>query len=57
MDDAEMLRKRLERIEKAIADQRAFLHRIPDPDTRERGEAHLFQLVEMRDELRAKLGD
>ena len=56
MDDAEHLRKRLARIEKAIADQRAFLHRIPDPDTRERGEAHLFRLVEMRDELHAKLG-
>lgn len=57
MDDVEQIRKRLARIEKAIADQRAFLHRIPDPDTRERGEAHLFQLVELRDELRAKLGD
>ncbi len=56
MDDAERLRKRLQRIEKAIADQRAFLHRIPDPDTREKGESHLFQLMEMRDELLAKLG-
>ena len=55
MDDAERLRKRVERIEKAIADQRAFLHRIPDPDTRERGEVHLFELIEMRDALTAQL--
>ena len=55
MDDAERLRKRIERVDKAIADQRAFLHRIPDPDTRERGEMHLFELIEMRDALAAKL--
>ena len=55
MDDAERLRRRLERVEKAIHDQRAFLHRIPDPDTRQRGEAHLFELVEMRERLKAEI--
>ena len=55
MEDAERLRKRLQRIEKAIADQRAFLHRIPDPDTRYKAEAHLFKLIDMRDDLVAKL--
>ena len=55
MDDAERLRKRLDRLEKAVDDQRKFLHRIPDPDTRYKAESHLFQLIEMRDELAAKL--
>jgi hypothetical protein len=51
MDDDEKYRRRVERVEKAIQDQRAFLHRIPDPDTRERGEVHLFELIEMREKL------
>ena len=55
MDDAEMSRKRLDRLDKAIQDQRAFLHRIPDPDTRERGEVHLFELIEMHEKLTADL--
>ena len=51
MDEHDMSRRRVERLEKAIQDQRAFLHRIPDPDTRERGEVHLFELIEMREKL------
>ncbi|MCX8254274.1 protein of unknown function [Beijerinckiaceae bacterium RH AL1] len=55
MDDHEKYRRRVERLEKAIQDQRAFLHRIPDPDTRERGEVHLFELIEMREKLMSEL--
>lgn len=55
MDDHEKYRRRVERLEKAIKDQRAFLHRIPDPDTRERGEVHLFELIEMREKLMSEL--
>jgi hypothetical protein len=51
MDDQDRSRRRVERLDRAIQDQRAFLHRIPDPDTRERGEVHLFQLIEMREKL------
>lgn len=51
MDDAEKSRRRAKRLDKAIQDQRAFLHRVPDPDTRERSEFHLIQLIEMRERL------
>lgn len=54
MDDQDRPRRRVERLERAIQDQRAFLHRIPDPDTRERGEMHLFELIEMREKLVAE---
>ena len=56
MDDQDRSRRRrVERLDRAIQDQRAFLHRIPDPDTRERGEMHLFQLIEMREKLMGDL--
>lgn len=55
MDEQDRSRRRVERLEKAIQDQRAFLHRIPDPDTRERGEVHLFELIEMREKLAGDL--
>ncbi len=54
MDDQDKPIRRVERLERAIQDQRAFLHRIPDPDTRERGEMHLFELIEMREKLVAE---
>lgn len=43
--------RRRARIERAIEDQKAFLHRVPDPDTREQAEAHLLTLVRMRDSI------
>ena len=43
---------RIERLEQAILDQRAFLYRVPDPDTRYRAEGNLMKLIEMRDDLR-----
>ena len=55
MDDHERSCRRIERLEKAIQDQRAFLHRIPDPDTRERGEVHLFELIEMHEKVVAEV--
>lgn len=47
---------RIRRVERAIEDQKAFLHRVPDPDTREKADAHLLELVDVRDRMRkAKL--
>lgn len=43
---------RIARIEKAIADQKVFLHRVPDPDTRYRAEGNLMKLVEMSEAMR-----
>ncbi len=43
--------KRLQRLEAALAEQKAFIHRVPDPDTRERAEANLILLVQMRDAI------
>lgn len=40
---------RLDRLERAIDAQKAFLHRVPDPDTRRRAETNLLVLIEMRD--------
>lgn len=40
MDDAERSRRRAERLDQVIQDQRVFLHRVLDPDTRERSELH-----------------
>lgn len=45
-------RRRLERVERTLEAQKAFIHRVPDPDTRERAEANLMALVEMRDRLK-----
>ena len=38
---------RLARLRDVFEKQKAFLHRIPDPNTRERAEDHLFMLGEM----------
>lgn len=51
VSDPELYRRRLARIEQAISDQRTFLHRVPDPDTRERAETHLYRLIAMREHL------
>jgi hypothetical protein len=42
---------RLSRIERAIVGQKMFVHRLPDPDTRERADGHLIELIEKRDRL------
>lgn len=49
--------QRRARIERAIEDQKAFLHRVPDPDTREQAETHLLTLVRMRDSIICGSGD
>ena len=48
--------KRLARLDDVIDRQRHFLHRVPDPDTREIAEKHLLQLIDMREELREQIG-
>ena len=47
MDEAKL--SRLAKLERVVDQQKAFLHRIPDPDTRERAEGHLHLLIDMRD--------
>ncbi len=47
---------RVHRLDRAVSDQRAFLHRIPDPDTRERAEGHLLTLIDMRNAAVASSG-
>ena len=44
--------QRLERIERALEAQRAYIQRVPDPDNRYRAETNLMTLLEMRDALR-----
>ena len=41
--------RRLERIEKALSAQRAYISRVPDPDNRYRAETNLMTLLEMRE--------
>ena len=43
---------RLEKLERAYQAQKSFIHRVPDPDTRERADEHLIELVSMRDHAR-----
>lgn len=43
--------RRIKRIEDTIERQRAFIYRVPDPDTRERAESHLVRLIDVRDQL------
>lgn len=51
----ERLIRRLRKIDEVIDRQRAFLYRVPDPDTRERAEGHLLTLIEMREQIAASL--
>ena len=43
--------QRLERIERALEAQRAYITRVPDPDNRYRAETNLMTLLEMREAL------
>lgn len=52
MDTHDNAIARLQKLERAYQAQKSFIHRVPDPDTRERAEAHLIQLVTMRDHAR-----
>ena len=40
----------LDRVNRAIEDQKRFIRTVPDPDNRERAEANLMSLVLKRDE-------
>ena len=42
---------RLERLERALEAQRAYIQRVPDPDNRHRAETNLMTLLEMRETL------
>ena len=41
---------RLAKLEAVVQAQRSFIYSVPDPDTRERAERHLCELMEMREE-------
>ena len=41
---------KLDRVNRAIEDQKRFIRTVPDPDNRERAEANLMSLVLQRDE-------
>ena len=47
---------RLERLERALEAQRAYIQRVPDPDNRHRAETNLMTLLEMRDTLQQSHG-
>ncbi len=44
----EQSQRRLERIERALEAQRAYIRRVQDPDNRYRAETNLFTLLEMK---------
>ena len=56
MDSGRKLEARLARLEETIVAQKAFCHRVPDPDTRERADGHLLDLIEKRDVLAEQVG-
>ena len=41
--------QRLERVERALDAQRAYIQRVPDPDNRYRAETNLMTLLELRE--------
>ena len=45
--------QKLNRVNRAIEDQKTFISRVPDPDNRSLAEVNLATLVEMRDILQA----
>ena len=44
-------RIRLARLDAVLEAQHRFIYSVPDPDTRERAENHLYRLIEMRNEV------
>ncbi len=44
-------RTRLAKLDAVLEAQHRFIYSVPDPDTRERAENHLYRLIEMRDEV------
>ncbi len=47
--------QKLNRVNRAIEDQKTFISRVPDPDNRCLAEVNLATLVEMRDALQSNL--
>ena len=41
--------QRLERVDRALDAQRAYIQRVPDPDNRYRAETNLMTLLELRE--------
>ncbi len=41
--------QRLERVDRALDEQRAYIQRVPDPDNRYRAETNLMTLLELRE--------
>ena len=46
---------KLQRVNRAIEDQKRFISRVPDPDNRSLAEINLATLIELRDRLEDQL--
>lgn len=53
----EHVRHRLERLDRALDAQRAYIQRVPDPDNRYRAETNLMTLLELREAAEQAYGE